>query len=47
LPKTYIFSILLLLGAKDELFLLAPIDEGGETGDNEDGQVNGSGIKPS
>lgn len=47
IDNTYQFAVSLLLGLKDELPLFAPIDEGRKSGNNEHGQINGSGIKPS
>ncbi len=45
--KTYVFRVFVILGTLNELLLLAPIDEGRKSGDDEHGQVNGSGIEPS
>ena len=44
---TYHFGVFVLLGTLDELLLLAPIDEGRKSGNDEYSQVNGSSIKPS
>lgn len=44
---TYVFGILVFLRAFDELELLAPVDKGRKSGNNKDGQVDCSAIKPS
>jgi len=43
---SYNFIVFILLGALDKLLLLAPIDEGGKSGNDEYSQVNSSAIKP-
>ena len=42
----YHFFVFVGLRTFDELFFLAPIDEGRKSGDDQDGEVNGGAIKP-